>query len=259
MGKELLTAVLGDDRVKLSSASCRVDSPMEGIDAASLVHLPHCGVKITSQLAAFTHACDAVIDFTSPGYTLQLAEHLAHQKGKIHIIGTTGMSVFDKGQLEQYSNRVTMVCAPNMSLGVNLLMAMAEKIAAALDDSYDAEILEMHHRRKVDAPSGTALGLGEAVARGRGVSLAEKKQAVRDGIMYGKGEERPRGEIGFATLRGGDVIGDHTVIFAGPGERVELGHKASNRSIYANGAIRAALWAAKKQPGFYSMRDVLGI
>jgi 4-hydroxy-tetrahydrodipicolinate reductase len=169
------------------------------------------------------------------------------------VCGTTGFSEAEKQQFASYSAKAVIIWSSNMSLGVNLLMNLVEKVAGILHDDFDVEIVEMHHKNKVDAPSGTALSLGAAVAKGRGVDL----QAVGKSTRSGKEAKREKGEIGFASLRGGDVIGDHSVIFAGDGERIELTHKASNRDIFAKGAIRAAIWGSAKQPGFYSMRDVL--
>ena len=181
---------------------------------------------------------------------------LAGESGTALVVGTTGLDANTQAAVEAAAKSAPLVQAPNMSLGVNLLMALVEQAAAKLGpEAYDIEIVEMHHRHKVDAPSGTALGLGEAAAKGRGVDLSDARVSVRDGHTG----PREEGTIGFATLRGGDVAGDHTVIFAAEGERLELGHRASNRGVFAQGALRAALWAAGKQPGLYSMKDVLGL
>lgn len=195
---------------------------------------------------------DAVIDFTRPEHSLLVA-NAAADKNKIHICGTTGFSPEEKEKITELSKKARIILAPNMSIGVNLLMKLSEQVAQTLDEEYDIEIYEMHHRHKVDAPSGTALGLGRSVAVGRGVSLEEMTDAARNGFT---GERMP-GRIGFAVSRGGDVVGDHTVTFAGPGERVELSHKASSRVIYARGALKAAEWAATQSPGLYDMQDVL--
>jgi len=195
-----------------------------------------------------------VIDFTSPVATVNHAK-LAARHGTTLIVGTTGMLPDDIAQLQDSAQETTIIQAPNMSLGVNLAFAMTEKVAAMLPDDWDIEIIEMHHKHKVDAPSGTALGLGRAAAKGRGVDLDDVAETVRDGVTGA----RTQGNIGFATLRGGDVVGDHTVIFAIEGERFELTHKASSRVIFARGAVQAALWSADKKTGFYDMQDVLGL
>lgn len=197
---------------------------------------------------------DAVIDFTAPEATLAVAEAVA-QKGGIHIIGTTGFTTAQQQQLEAYARKARIVQAGNFSLGVNLLQVLVEKAARTLGDDYDIELSEFHHKHKKDAPSGTALMLGHAAAKGRGVILEDKKVTARDGITG----ERKRGDIGFSVMRGGDVVGSHSVYFAGPGEIIELKHDGFSRGIYASGAIKAALWAGEQKPGLYSMRDVLGL
>ncbi len=195
-----------------------------------------------------------MIDFTTPQATVALAALTAQAK-IIHVIGTTGLSQADEGKLQEAANSAVIVKSGNMSLGVNLLAALAKRAARTLGEDFDIEILEMHHNRKVDAPSGTALLLGRALAEGRGIALAERSVRARDGEV---GARKP-GDIGFAALRGGTVVGDHSVIFAGPGERLELSHKAEDRMIFARGALRAALWARGRKPGIYSMTDVLDI
>lgn len=197
---------------------------------------------------------DAVIDFTRHEHSLAIAAAAA-AAGGVHICGTTGLSSDNEEKLALYANKARIVHAPNMSLGVNLLQALSRQVARALDEEYDAEIYEMHHRHKVDAPSGTALALGRALAEGRGATLEELADFARHGFT---GERMP-GRIGFSVARGGDVVGDHTVTFAGPGERIELSHRASSRLIYARGALRAAQWAAQQKPGLYDMQDVLGL
>ena len=208
---------------------------------------------MTDDLAAVL-ACDVAIDFTQPEATLAYAARAAAH-GTSLVIGTTGLNAEQEAALAEHARSTAIVYAPNMSLGVNLLLAVVEQVSAALDDAWDIEIVEMHHNRKVDAPSGTALGLGRAAATGRGRVFDEVAVLSREGMTG----PREQGQIGFATLRGGDVIGDHTVVFAGAGERVEIGHKASGREVFAAGAVRAARWAAGREPGLYSMRDVLGI
>ena len=211
-------------------------------------------MPLTSDALAALVSTDGVIDFTAPAATVEIAA-LAAQARIVHIIGTTGLSPQDIARIEAAARHAPIVRSGNMSLGVNVLAAMVEKVARALDDGFDIEIVEMHHRMKVDAPSGTALLLGEAAAKGRGIDLASHSARGRDGITGA----RRRGDIGFAAVRGGSVIGEHAVIFAGQGERLELVHKAEDRGLFAQGAMRAALWARGRKPGHYSMRDVLGI
>ncbi len=229
-------------------------SPAVGRDIGEIAGIGPLGVAVTDDpLPIFAHV-DGVLDFTSPASTLAFAA-LAAQARIVHVIGTTGLSEADLAKIEAAARHATIVKAGNMSLGVNLLTVLTERVAEALGPEFDIEILEMHHRHKRDAPSGTALMLGEAAARGRDVSLKDKSVRTRNGEIG----PRREGDIGFATLRGGDVVGEHRVIFAGPGERIELAHIASDREIFARGAVRAALWARGKPPGLYSMRDVLGL
>ncbi len=252
MGKTIAALVLQDVLVELSCALTRSGSKYEGADIGEFLGFEKSNTKIVSNVGEFVKNCDAIIDFSSPALSLELAEKCALEK-KVLVCGTTGFSDEEKQKFASYSTETVMIWSSNMSLGVNLLMNLAEKVANILHDDFDVEIFEMHHRNKVDAPSGTALSLGAAVAQGRGVDL----KTVGNMARLGKQAKRQKGEIGFATMRGGDVVGDHTVIFAGDGERLELTHKASNRDIFAKGAIRAAIWGSAKNPGFYSMRDVL--
>ena len=212
------------------------------------------GMLVGDDPAALFAQCDAVVDFTTPAVSAAHAE-IAARARVAHVIGTTGLDEAQMATIGRAAARTAIVHAPNMSLGVNVLLALVERAAAVLDTDYDIEVVEMHHRHKVDAPSGTALALGRAAATGRTVDLDAVAQKVRDGITG----PRKRGDIGFATLRGGDVAGDHTVVFAGDGERIELTHKATSREVFARGAIKAALWAHGKPPGLYAMTDVLGI
>ena len=252
MGRTIAAQVLQDEVVELSCALVRKGSGQEGEDVAEFLGFAENGGKMISDINLFLQNCDAVIDFSAPALSLEIAAKCAAAK-KIMVCGTTGFSENEKQQLAEYAKNTVIIWSSNMSLGINLLMNLAEKVATILHDDFDVEIVEMHHKNKVDAPSGTALSLGAAVAHGRGVDL--QKSAVM--ARVGKDAKREKGEIGFATLRGGDVIGDHSIIFAGDGERVELTHKASNRDIFAKGAIRAAIWGSAKDAGFYSMRDVL--
>ena len=254
MGRMLIAEVLRAKGAKLGGGTELAKSPLIGTDLGILVGQKATGVKVTSDAKALFEFCDAVIDFTAPAVTLAHAD-LAAKFGTALIIGTTGLPASAKAKLKTSAKKTVIVQAPNMSTGVNILLALTEKLAGVLADDYDIEIVEMHHRHKVDAPSGTALGLGEAAAKGRGVALEEVARKSRDGQVGA----RPKGEIGFATLRGGDVVGDHTVIFAADGERIEITHKASSREVFARGAVRAAMWAKKKKAGLYSMRDVLGL
>src|SRR5690606_14554607 len=213
------------------------------------------GVSITDDPLPVFAKAQGVLDFTSPAASVEFAG-LAAQARIVHVIGTTGCSAEDDEKIRAAARHATIVKSGNMSLGVNLLSVLVQKAAQALDPAdFDIEILEMHHKHKVDAPSGTALLLGEAAARGRDIALAENSVRVRDGYTG----PRETGSIGFATLRGGSVIGEHSVILAGPGERIVLSHHAEDRSIFARGAIKAALWAYGKKPGLYSMLDVLGL
>ena len=225
-----------------------------GQDLGAVAGLDPLGVAITDDpLPLFAHV-DGVLDFTSPASTVAFAG-LAAQARIVHVIGTTGFSDDDLKKLEAAARHATIVKAGNMSMGVNLLAALTERVAAALGPEFDIEILEMHHRHKRDAPSGTSLMLGAAAAKGRAVSLAEHSVRTRDGDTG----PRQEGDIGFAALRGGDVVGEHRVMFAGAGERIELAHIATDRGIFARGAVKAALWARGKPPGLYSMADVLGL
>jgi 4-hydroxy-tetrahydrodipicolinate reductase len=254
MGRTLVRAVADMDGLVVAGATEAAGSPLLGQDAGVLAGLPANGITLIADAAPLMAQADAVIDFTVPQATLRLAE-LAAQAGKIHIIGTTGLTAEDETRIKEAARRAVIVKSGNMSLGVNLLAALAKRVAMTLDADFNIEILEMHHNKKVDAPSGTALMLGRAAAEGRGVDLEQHSVRVRDGHT---GARRP-GDIGFATLRGGTVVGEHSVIFAGPAERVELVHKAEDRMIFARGALKAALWARGQKPGLYAMADVLGL
>ncbi|WP_106752769.1 4-hydroxy-tetrahydrodipicolinate reductase [Pannonibacter carbonis] len=254
MGQALVRAISAMEGVTLSAAIEREGASALGKDAGELAGVGHLGIPVTDDpLTAFA-ASEGVLDFTAPKASLMFAE-LAAQARIVHVIGTTGWVDSELPPLKAAARHARLVKSGNMSLGVNLLAAMVRKAAAALGPDFDLEIVEMHHRHKVDAPSGTALLLGEAAAAGRGLNLTDHSVRVRDGHTG----PRPVGDIGFATLRGGSVIGDHTVILAGEGERVELSHKAEDRQIFARGAVKAALWARDKKPGLYSMADVLGL
>lgn len=229
-------------------------SPALGKDMGELAGIGANGVRIAADPKALFQTADVVIDFTAPAATMRHVE-LAGARATALVIGTTGLDGKQVDTLRAAGKRSTIVHASNMSAGVNLLLGLTRQVAQILGPDYDIEIVEMHHRHKVDAPSGTALALGEAAAQGRGVKLQEVAVKVRDGVTGA----RARGTIGFATLRGGDVVGDHTVIFATDGERIELTHKTSTRATFAKGAVRAALWCKGRPPGYYTMRDVLGL
>ncbi|KZD12930.1 4-hydroxy-tetrahydrodipicolinate reductase [Oceanibaculum pacificum] len=254
MGQMLIETVHATPGVALAGASERPGAPLVGKDAGETAGVGALGVVITDDAEALFQSVDVVIDFTVPAATAAHAD-LAARHNTALVVGTTGLSDEQTQALRNAAARVPVIFAPNMAVGVNLLFALTQQVAAILDERFDIEIVEMHHRRKIDAPSGTALGLGRAAAAGRGVDLATVAQRARDGHT---GARNP-GDIGFAVLRGGDVVGDHTVVFAGMGERIELTHKASSRQIYADGAVRAALWTAGKAPGLYGMNDVLGL
>jgi 4-hydroxy-tetrahydrodipicolinate reductase len=212
------------------------------------------GALISDDPASLLQVIDGIIDFTVPAATLSLVEHTA-RAGIVHVIGTTGIDAAGEDKIRAAGKTARIVKSGNMSLGVNILASLVRKAAAALGEDFDIEVLEMHHRHKIDAPSGTALLLGKAAAEGRGIDLAKRSVRSRDGQTGA----RPVGDIGFATLRGGSVVGDHTVMFAGPSERIELTHKAEARDLFAHGAVKAALWAHGQRPGFYTMTDVLGL
>ena len=254
MGRMLMARTIATEGFQLIGGSERRESGFIGRDLGEVAGTGSMGVKVTAYPWELFEAADAVLDFTSPAASVEHAT-IAAETGKILIIGTTGINDGQFEQIRKCAEKTPIVAAPNMSVGVNVLFALAQKVASVLDPSYDIEILDMHHRNKADAPSGTALGLGKAVADGRGVALNAVKRTSREGMIGA----RPVGEIGFAVLRGGDVVGDHTVIFAGDGERIELTHKASSREVFANGALRAAKWADGKPAGLYTMRDVLGL
>ena len=254
MGRELVRAVHESSGCVVAGGTERPGARALGMDVGEVAGIGPIGVKITDDPLELFASSDAALDFTSPKATVEFAA-LAANARIVHVIGTTGLGAEDEAAIAAAARHATIVKSGNMSLGVNLLVALTRRVAQALDPDYDIEIVEMHHRHKVDAPSGTALMLGEAAAAGRDASLAEHSVRVRDGAVGA----RRRGDIGFATLRGGNVVGEHTVIFAGEGERIELTHRATDRSIFARGAVKAALWGRGKGPGLFSMSDVLGM
>lgn len=254
MGRMLVQAIHASEGAVLAGALERPGSSALGLDAGELAGVGACGVLVSDDPLNVLAKADGLIDFTTPDTTIALAG-IAAQARIVHVIGTTGMGEAHLAALEAAGRHAVIVRSGNMSLGVNLLAGLVRKVAATLGVDYDIEIVEMHHRMKVDAPSGTALMLGEAAAQGRGVSLAEQSVRSRDGHIGARRE----GDIGFAALRGGTVVGDHDAIFAGSGERLILSHRAEDRSIFARGAVRAALWGHGRKPGQYSMADVLGL
>lgn len=254
MGRTLVSTIQSTEGCRVAGGTERAGSEFVGQDLGPLAGLPELGVTITDDPLELFTQIEGIIDFSTPAATLEHAE-LAAQARIVHVIGTTGMSEEDEKKLKAASRHSRIIKAGNMSLGVNLLTALVRKVAAALDEDFDIEVVEMHHKHKVDAPSGTALMLGEAAAEGRGVSLNDRAVRSRDGITGA----RNSGDIGFATLRGGSVVGEHSVIFAGNSERIELTHKSESRALFANGAVKAALWGMDKKPGYYSMMDVLGL
>ncbi|PLX38748.1 MAG: 4-hydroxy-tetrahydrodipicolinate reductase [Hyphomicrobiales bacterium] len=254
MGQALIQAITAIEGAVLSAAVEREGSELIGRDAGEVAGVGPLGVAITDDALPVFAAAEGVLDFTQPAGTRWYSE-LAAQARIAHVIGTTGLDDDDTARIEAAARHCPVVKSGNMSLGVNLVANLVRRAAAALAEDFDIEVLEMHHRHKVDAPSGTALLLGEAAAEGRAIDLASRSVRVRDGYTG----PRASGDIGFATLRGGSVIGEHSVIFAGEGERIELTHKAQDRSIFARGAVKAALWARGRKPGLYSMVDVLGL
>lgn len=253
MGRTLLEMVFQAADLRLHAALERPDSPFLGRDAGELVASP-CGVKITDRSEDALAGADVLIDFTRPEATLA---YLAQCRGlgvKM-VIGTTGLSTEQKVRVSEAARDVSVVFAPNMSVGVNLVFKLLEMAARVLQEGYDIEIIEAHHRHKVDAPSGTALRMGEVIAQTLGRNLSEVAVYGREGVT---GERQPS-TIGFATVRGGDIVGDHTALFAGIGERVEITHKAASRATFAQGALRAARFLAQQPRGLFDMQDVLGL
>src|SRR5712672_440442 len=254
MGRALTRVISETPGAVLTGALEAPGSALLGKDAGVLAGISENGVKLSADLWKLSANADGILDFTVPGATIANVA-IAAERGLVHVIGTTGLSASDDAVIKSVTQRAIVVRSGNMSLGVNLLAALVKRVAQSLDEGFDIEILEMHHKAKIDAPSGTALMLGEAAAAGRGVDLHLHSARGRDGATG----PRRAGDIGFASLRGGTVVGDHSVIFAGTAERIELSHKAEDRMIFARGALKAALWARGKEPGLYSMADVLGL
>ncbi len=254
MGRAIARVLHEMPECAISGGTEPTGSELVGADIGELAGVGKLGIPVTTDPLELFIRSEGVIDFTTPSAT---AEHagLAAQARIVHVIGTTGLSPREEDAILAASRHAVIVKSGNMSLGINLLEALVKKAAEVLSPDYDIEIVEMHHRMKVDAPSGTALMLGRAAAEGRKIGLDDHSVRVRDGHTG----VRKRGDIGFAALRGGDVIGDHSVVFAGPGERLELMHRSGDRQLFARGAVKAALWGKGKPPGLYSMQDVLGL
>jgi 4-hydroxy-tetrahydrodipicolinate reductase len=254
MGRALVRVISETPGAVVTGALEAPGSALLGKDSGVLAGLPANGVELSADLWKLSADADAIVDFTVPAATIANVA-IAAERGLVHIVGTTGLSASDMAVIKSVTQRAVVVQSGNMSLGVNLLAALVKRVAQSLDDSFDIEIVEMHHKQKIDAPSGTAFLLGEAAAAGRGIDLHTNSARGRDGHTGA----RRQGDIGFAALRGGTVTGDHSVIFAGPMERIVLSHHAEDRTMFAQGAVKAALWAHGKKPGFYTMTDVLGL
>ncbi|MEL6960419.1 MAG: 4-hydroxy-tetrahydrodipicolinate reductase [Pseudomonadota bacterium] len=254
MGQMLIREVLASEACALAGVLEREGHDWIGQDVGEAMGGSSVGITVSDDPVSTFAKAQAVIDFTAPAATVAFAE-LAAQARAVHVIGTTGLTDEDIAALDAAARHAVIVRAGNMSLGVNLLVQLTKRVAAALDDEFDVEIIEAHHHHKVDAPSGTALMLGEAAAEGRGVSLTDVRDSGRDGITGA----RTRGHIGFTAIRGGDIVGEHDVLFAAAGERIKLSHIATDRAIFARGALKAALWGQDKKPGSYDMVDVLGL
>jgi 4-hydroxy-tetrahydrodipicolinate reductase len=254
MGQMWIKSVLASDKCHLVGVLEREGHDWIGRDVGTVMGGQPVGTTVTHDALEVFAKAQAVIDFTAPAATVGFAG-LAAQARAVHVIGTTGLSDDDLKAINAAARHAVIVRAGNMSLGVNLLVQLTKKVAAALDEDFDIEVIEAHHNQKVDAPSGTALMLGEAAAEGRGVNLADVSDSGRDGITGA----RDKGDIGFSAIRGGDIVGEHDVLFAAPGERIVLRHLATDRAIFARGALKAALWGQGKSPGEYDMMDVLGI
>ena len=254
MGRRIIEIVVETEGVDVSSATERAGHEIVGMDVGDYFGLGKKGAAISDSLAKVVKDGDVIIDFTFPEVSLENIKAAA-KAGKAIVVGSTGFSDAQLKEVKKYAKKIPIVLAPNMSVGVNLLLKVLSDMAKVLDENYDIDIVETHHRHKKDAPSGTALKMAQVIAAARGRKLD------KDGVFcrHGNIGERKRGEIGVQTLRVGDVVGDHTVIFGTPGERIEITHKASSRDVFARGAVRAAQWVANRAPGLYDMQDVLGI
>lgn len=252
MGRTVIVESIKDKFFEVTSGYCREDDNFLGFDLGEIAAKYSIGIKSSSNLSETIEACDVVIDFTSPALTMSaLAEAVKYKK--IFISGTTGLSDEEHQKLISSGSEIPVIWSSNMSIGINLLNILVAKAAAMLGDEYDSEIVEMHHKRKKDSPSGTAITLGKKIAEAKQIDFNENACFKRFGIIG----ERAKNEIGFATVRGGSIVGDHNVIFAGENDQIELNHRALNRNIFARGALHAAKWAIKQNPGYYTMQDVL--
>ena len=254
MGQMLISAVLASEACTLAGVLERDGHDWVGQDVSVAMGGAPVGVTVSDDAVSTFAKAQAVIDFTAPAATVGFAELVAQARA-VHVIGTTGLTEQDIARLDAAARHAVIVRAGNMSLGVNLLVQLTKKVAVALDEDFDIEVIEAHHHHKVDAPSGTALMLGEAAAEGRGVNLKDVSDQGRDGITGA----RQRGDIGFSAIRGGDIVGEHDVLFAAAGERIKLTHIATDRAVFARGALKAALWGQSQKPGAYDMFDVLGL
>lgn len=254
MGKSIATVLAGDSEIQITGATEMKGHSCLNTNLGEVIGNKNIDVKISDNITEAFSDAEIIVDFTSPESTLKNLKY-ASQNGKSMVIGTTGFSDHERKELEKLANGVPCVISPNMSIGVNILFEISKKVASLVGDSYDIEIVETHHRKKVDSPSGTALGLAKAVCEGVGSRLDDVARYER----HGKIGERKKGEIGIQTLRGGDVVGDHTVMYMGEGERIELTHKASSRDNFSRGVLMAVKWLHGKSPGLYSMKDVLGL
>ncbi len=254
MGRCLVQACEQAQDLRVAAAIERPDSTLLGMDAGEVAGIPRLAVPVVGDLASVTDNVDVLIDFTRPEATLaNLA--VCRENGRRMVVGTTGFTALERERIAEAAKDIAIVFAPNMSVGVNLCFKLVDTAARVLGDEVDVEVIEAHHRHKVDAPSGTALRLGEVVAEALGRDLAECAVYGRQGVTG----ERERKTIGFETIRAGDIVGEHTVLFADVGERVEITHRASNRMTFANGAVRAARWVAQHETGLFDMQDVLGL
>lgn len=254
MGQRIIYYLSRDDDIEIVGAKEIAGHPSQGSDAGTLSGIGEIGVIVTGGLSESSSDADVIVDFTSPGSTLENAE-FASQRGISMVIGTTGFTSEERSKLERLTESFPCVLAPNMSIGVNVMFEVAGVLARALGDEYDVEIIEAHHKHKLDSPSGTALRLGQAVAEGLGRDFERVARFER----HGKIGERMPGEIGMQTIRGGDIVGEHTVMFIGEGERIELTHRAQNRDNFAKGVVRAVKWIYGKPSGIYTMKDVLSL
>ncbi|HBG46792.1 MAG TPA: 4-hydroxy-tetrahydrodipicolinate reductase [Deltaproteobacteria bacterium] len=254
MGRAIINSIDQNPRTELAGALEREDSPFTGKDAGEIIGIGKMGVRIMEDSEKAFKKADVIIDFSTPEATMKILEE-AVRSGKAMVIGTTGFSLHQRDEIKELARGARVVMAPNMSIGVNLLLKLVHEAATVVGREYDMEIIEAHHRLKKDAPSGTALKIAEVAANAVGRDLEKVGVYERKGII---GERRPE-EIGIQTIRAGDIVGDHTIIFAGPGERVEITHKASSRDTFAAGAVKAAVWVMDKPNGLYDMQDVLGL